>query len=377
MSIHGQKEAKMKSIEKVYLLAILLLFWYIYWIGKPRAIKDPEIKPRLSDQFNEKPKNYISNEKEERLEKLAKLKIIELSKKNKIPKPDSKAKPKENLKLKPKPKPNSKSDLKSKPKENPKPNPKPKPKPDLKSKPIENQKPKPDLKPKPNENPKPKLDLKPKSDLKPKPKENPKPKSKQDTKPIKNSQSKTEQDPKPKIKNKPKPKPKPNTSPSTKVHALILAYMRTGSTYFGQLVGQYNQTYYHYEPLHYYSSRGNNWTKFSDEFAINLIQNIYKCQFDTPEMSELITNHSLSMGMAWQLPYFKNSCINRKNCSDPIIQTKLCKESEINLIKTVRLRSWALKTLMKQDSKLKVILLVRDPRSLINSRKHGFCGKDM
>eukprot|EP00093_Oithona_nana_P008836 08836.XXX_244132_245169_1 [CDS] Oithona nana genome sequencing. len=153
--------------------------------------------------------------------------------------------------------------------------------------------------------------------------------------------------------------------------------MRTGSTYFGQLVGQYNQTYYHYEPLHYYSSRGNNWTKFSDEFAINLIQNIYKCQFDTPEMSELITNHSLSMGMAWQLPYFKNSCIKRKNCSDPIIQTKLCKESEINLIKTVRLRSWALKTLMKQDSKLKVILLVRDPRSLINSRKHGFCGKDI
>ena len=326
MSLHGQKEAKMKSIEKVYLLAILLLFWYIYWIGKPRAIKDPEIKPRLSDQFNEKPRNYISNEK---------------------------AKPKENLK--PNPKPNSKSDLKPKPKENPKPKPKPKP----------------DLKPKPNENPKPKLDLKLK------PKENPKPKSKQDTKPIKNSQSKTEQDPKPKIKNKPKPKPKPNTSPSTKVHALILAYMRTGSTYFGQLVGQYNQTYYHYEPLHYYSSRGNNWTKFSDEFAINLIQNIYKCQFDTPEMSELITNHSLSMGMAWQLPYFKNSCINRKNCSDPIIQTKLCKESEINLIKTVRLRSWALKTLMKQDSKLKVILLVRDPRSLINSRKHGFCGKDM
>ena len=361
MSLHGQKEAKMKSIEKVYLLAILLLFWYIYWIGKPRAIKDPEIKPRLSDQFNEKQKNYISNEKEERLEKLAKLKRIELSKKNKIPKPDSKAKPKENLKLKPKPKPNSKSDLKSKPKENPKPNPKPNSKSDLKPKPIENPKPKP----------------KPKPDLKPKPKENSKPKSNQDTKPIKNSQSKTEQDPKPKIKNKPKPKPKPNTSPSTKVHALILAYMRTGSTYFGQLVGQYNQTYYHYEPLHYYSSRGNNWTKFSDEFAINLIQNIYKCQFDTPEMSELITNHSLSMGMAWQLPYFKNSCINRKNCSDPIIQTKLCKESEINLIKTVRLRSWALKTLMKQDSKLKVILLVRDPRSLINSRKHGFCGKDM
>ena len=94
-------------------------------------------------------------------------------------------------------------------------------------------------------------------------------------------------------------------------------------------------------------------------------------------MSEFVSNHSLSMGMAVQLPYFKNNCINRRNCSDPIIQTKLCKESEVTLIKTVRLRSWALKTLMKQDSKLKVILLVRDPRSLINSRKLGFCGKDM
>ena len=339
MSIHGQKEAKMKSIEKVQLLVILLLFWYIYWIGNPR-VKDREIKPRLSDQFNEKPRNYVSDEKEN--EGQSSITKPQNQKQNQKPKQDSKAIPKSKPKPKPGPKPTSKED--------PKLNPKPKPKPDQKSKPKEDQK----------------------LMQKPKPKPDPQPKPKEDPKPIKNQPSISEQAPKPKPKNKSNLKHSPS-----KVHALIMAYMRTGSTYFGQLLGQYNQTFYHYEPLHYYSSRGNNWTKFSDEFAINLIQNIYNCQFHTPEMSEFVSNHSLSMGMAVQLPYFKNNCINRRNCSDPIIQTKLCKESEVTLIKTVRLRSWALKTLMKQDSKLKVILLVRDPRSLINSRKLGFCGKDM
>ena len=153
--------------------------------------------------------------------------------------------------------------------------------------------------------------------------------------------------------------------------------MRTGSTVFGQLLGQYNKTFYRYEPLHFYNSRANNWTEFSNEFAIKLIQNIYKCQFESTEMSVYAKNHTLGNVMAFQLPYYKNSCRKQKNCTDPMTLTKMCQESQINLIKTVRLRSSALKTLMKQDPKLKVILLVRDPRGLINSRRHGFCGKKM
>ena len=162
-----------------------------------------------------------------------------------------------------------------------------------------------------------------------------------------------------------------------KIHVLLMAHFRTGSTYYGQLMAQFNQTYYNYEPLHYYSSRANNWTHFSNEQALFLIQNIYKCDFTSPEVREYISNGSMSMGMSRQLKYFKDHCHSRQNCSDPDLHTELCINSNMNLIKTVRLRAHLLRPLLKEDPKLKIIALFRDPRAVINSRIRGFCGKKM
>ena len=35
---------------------------------------------------------------------------------------------------------------------------------------------------------------------------------------------------------------------------LLMAYWRTGSSYFGQLLSHYPQTYYNYEPMHFLSN---------------------------------------------------------------------------------------------------------------------------
>ena len=336
MSMYGQL-SDMKSLEKIQLLVILLLFWYVYWLQKPVPVKQPVIKPSLGDQLHYKataPDNSIISEEKD------------IEPKEEVPNQSSSPKPT----IKPKPKPESE----------------PEPDPEANSPHKDQAKP----------NSEPKLKPGPQGS---KPKPNPKPESDPQGKPNSKPKSKPKSKNKPKVNSKPEPKPKSKShpKPGNKVHALILARMRTGSTFFGQLLGQYNKTFYRYEPLHFYNSRGNNWTEFSNEFAIKLIQNIYKCQFESTEMSVYAKNHSLGNTMAFQLPYFKNSCGTRKNCSDPITLTKMCQESQINLIKTVRLRSSALKTLMKQDPKLKVILLVRDPRGLINSRRHGFCGKKM
>ena len=40
-----------------------------------------------------------------------------------------------------------------------------------------------------------------------------------------------------------------------KKNVLLVAYWRTGSTYFGQLLGHYPKTYYSYEPIHTFSNR--------------------------------------------------------------------------------------------------------------------------
>ena len=81
--------------------------------------------------------------------------------------------------------------------------------------------------------------------------------------------------------------------------------------------------------------------------------------------------------MSRQLKYFKDNCNSKKECSDPNLHTKLCLNSNLNLIKTVRLRAHLLISLMQNDPQLKVIHLVRDPRATMNSRVHGFCGKKM
>ena len=46
----------------------------------------------------------------------------------------------------------------------------------------------------------------------------------------------------------------------------------------------------------------------------------------------------------------------------------------MNLIKTVRLRSNTLDTLLMTDPNLQIILLVRDPRAVMNSRWSNWCG---
>ena len=40
-----------------------------------------------------------------------------------------------------------------------------------------------------------------------------------------------------------------------KRNVLLMAYWRTGSTYFGQLLGHYPKTYYTYEPIHTFSNK--------------------------------------------------------------------------------------------------------------------------
>ena len=42
---------------------------------------------------------------------------------------------------------------------------------------------------------------------------------------------------------------------TVKKNVLLVAYWRTGSTYFGQLLGHYPKTYYSYEPIHTFSNR--------------------------------------------------------------------------------------------------------------------------
>ena len=75
-----------------------------------------------------------------------------------------------------------------------------------------------------------------------------------------------------------------------------------------------------------------------------------------------------------QFPFLRDNCNSIQQCFDPTLHKKLCSKSSMNMIKTVRLRAQLLEKLLKMFSNLKVIVLVRDPRAVLNSRWSGYFG---
>ena len=70
--------------------------------------------------------------------------------------------------------------------------------------------------------------------------------------------------------------------------------------------------------------------------------------------------------------------IARKHCLNPTNQNEICSKANLNIIKTVRCKLQDVKELMKIQG-LKVIVLHRDPRGVMNSRiqKHWCTSKKL
>ena len=156
---------------------------------------------------------------------------------------------------------------------------------------------------------------------------------------------------------------------------LIMAYWRTGSTYFGQLLSRYPRTYYNYEPLHLFSNKKNHWKNYTLEDGIDLIEDIFACNFySNTTMKYLEHSRKHRFRVALSVPYLSDNCKSKSKCFDPDLHFKLCANSSMNMIKTVRLRISAVKILLQNDPNIKVIVLVRDPRAVLNSRWTGYAG---
>ena len=125
-----------------------------------------------------------------------------------------------------------------------------------------------------------------------------------------------------------------------KLNVLLIGHWKSGSSYLAQLLTMYPKTFYIHEPVN-----GN----ISNSEAILKIASLLKCSLG----EETITNSSQ--------------------------ETDLCSKSNINVVKSIRLKSIGLEPILESDPKLKVLLMVRDPRAVWNSRSSNdtlWCGVD-
>lgn len=156
---------------------------------------------------------------------------------------------------------------------------------------------------------------------------------------------------------------------------LLVTTWRSGSTFLGDVLNSVPSSYLHYEPLVAY-----NITQIrgppNDEDALSFLKKLFSCNYEGSDMQNYLESISEN-----DYFFFKNSrlwhyCTLYPDCClDQTFLEGFCKLFPIQNMKTVRMRlNVAGKLLEDERFNLKIILLVRDPRGIMNSRwAQGWC----
>ena len=160
------------------------------------------------------------------------------------------------------------------------------------------------------------------------------------------------------------------------VQSMIVTTWRSGSTFLGEVLNAHPVYTYHYEPLHQHGIaqlRGGplaqeavrslaqlltcNYTGMEDYMAHNKEENYCFAQ------NKRMWSHCLAEGK-------DKEAIAKSYCWNTEFATHFCKLFPFHSIKTVRLRLNMTETLVTDERlSVKIMLLVRDPRGTVNSRK--------
>ena len=166
---------------------------------------------------------------------------------------------------------------------------------------------------------------------------------------------------------------------------IIVGQYRSGSSFTGELFSSFPSSFYYFEPFHPFKNN----SVPVNETGIRLINEFVNCNFDV-----LVRNNEWK-GMRWSLTNELVKMVDPLSDSDTnydvkVIKTKdplmrlksMCEKSKGIVIKAIRLRmdlveecfNHNLYTIPREN--IHIILLIRDPRGIINSRmSFGACNK--
>lgn len=151
--------------------------------------------------------------------------------------------------------------------------------------------------------------------------------------------------------------------------SVILSTWRSGSTFLGDIMNAMPGNFYHYEPLLNYEIvqiRG----PPQSEYAIDTLRQLLKCNYSTlNDYLDYGTNHNYLFSHNFRL--WRNCQIYPQFCYEPEFLNAFCRLFPFQSMKIVRLRLALAESLLNDKSlNVKMLLLVRDPRGTMQSRKH-------
>ena len=166
----------------------------------------------------------------------------------------------------------------------------------------------------------------------------------------------------------------------TRLNVLIVAYMRSGSSFVGQIFNQHPDVFYIYEPLEVLTALELNDTAVFSSMVAHLLQVIYSCRFqEYPLYASKISlgtfrlmSKVLSSGLcpANATPGKLRVCVNL----DPQTLNQLCESHKHTVVKSIRIEDFSLVfnslgfDIERPWHVLRVLHLVRDPRAMVTSR---------
>ncbi|XP_035743258.1 carbohydrate sulfotransferase 5-like isoform X3 [Vespa mandarinia] len=155
----------------------------------------------------------------------------------------------------------------------------------------------------------------------------------------------------------------------TPMRSIILTSWRSGSTFLGDVINAHPANFYHYEPLLDFGIVQIRGPPLAEE-ALQNIESLLNCNFhnldrylEYGKTHPWVFNHNTHLWRQCQ--------IHKKICWDSRFVSKFCQLFPFQSMKLVRLRLRAAEDLLaKKRLGIRLVLLVRDPRGILQSRKH-------
>ncbi|KAF7994922.1 hypothetical protein HCN44_004394 [Aphidius gifuensis] len=159
------------------------------------------------------------------------------------------------------------------------------------------------------------------------------------------------------------------------MRSIILATWRSGSTFLGDVLQAHPANFYHYEPLLDFGITQVRGSPMSHR-AIKNINALFNCQYHKLE-SYLYFGRTHPWVFNHNTQLWRQCQSHKRICWNSDFVTKFCRLFPFQSMKLVRLRLKVAEFLLKQKKLgVRMVLLVRDPRGLLQSRKHrDWCPK--
>ncbi|XP_077554364.1 carbohydrate sulfotransferase 3-like [Haemaphysalis longicornis] len=159
---------------------------------------------------------------------------------------------------------------------------------------------------------------------------------------------------------------------------IVLAYYRSGSTFVGELLSSESRTYFHFEPLHLFTTAGR-LRPGRESDAFQLLDEIVRCRMvKVPLYTIWCENHPWFLHLN---RFLADACGGGESCFSPRPIGSLCSRAKTQVFKFTRLKASQVAAWIERNKdiaqSIRIVHLVRDPRAIFASRKRlNWCIQD-